>query len=88
MSEFDSEAVKTAREVHAPVLGISDRVMTRDVVEELWAVKIGAWVWTVNDPGRACMLASWPVRGICTDDPGTVLRSVSPEWREDRRPSG
>lgn len=88
VSEFDSGAVMTARELGAPVLAIADRGVTREVVAELRSWEIGAWVWTVNDPDRARTLKSWSVEGVCTDTPGAIVAVVGGGQRADHPSAG
>ena len=43
--------------------------LTPRLVDELHEAGLGIAAWTVNDPGRARILADWGVEGICTDGP-------------------
>lgn len=83
----DNTAIKTARELSAPVLALNEAGVTRHTVEALRAEGLGVWAWTVNDPERARILASWGVHGLCTDDPGAILAvaRAAGAARADRR---
>jgi len=73
VSDLSEDAIATALELRSPVIAISDRNLTRDVAEKLFAHETGIWVWTVNDPARARILRRWGAMGICTDDPRSII---------------
>lgn len=70
------EALACAVEVGARQLNLFDAAVDEDIVAFLRERKLGAWVWTVNDPTRAADLVRWNVAGICTDDPARLQASL------------
>lgn len=67
------DALEAARDIGSPVLAISDQGINRDIALYIQEQGFASWVWTVNDPERAAVLATWPVVGICTDVPAVLL---------------
>lgn len=70
------EALACAVEVGARQLNLFNAAVDEDIVAFLRERKLGAWVWTVNDPTRAADLVRWNVAGICTDDPARLQASL------------
>ena len=70
------EALACAVEVGARQLNLFNAAVDEDIVAFLRERKLGAWVWTVNDPARAADLVRWNVAGICTDDPARLQASL------------
>lgn len=83
-----ADALATAIDLRSPVIAIHDRSVIAEVVDKLATRSIGIWVWTVNDPERARMLARWSIAGICTDDPQAILDAVGSQERIFRRDAG
>ena len=69
-------ALACAVEVGAHQLNLYNAAVDEDIVAFLRECKLGAWVWTVNDPARAADLVRWNVAGICTDDPARLQASL------------
>jgi glycerophosphoryl diester phosphodiesterase len=71
------EALAAAKELGSPVIAISDQGLDEEIARFIDGEGLLSWVWTVNDPERAKILATWPVVGVCTDNPALLLsRSV------------
>lgn len=70
------EALACAVEVGARQLNLFNAAVDEDIVAFLRERKLGAWVWTVNDPTRAADLVRWNVAGIYTDDPARLQASL------------
>ncbi len=68
------DAVATAADLGSPCLALNDAFVNAAIVEYLRDRGLGAWVWTVNDVDRATELTRLGVAGICTDDPGALIR--------------
>jgi glycerophosphoryl diester phosphodiesterase len=66
------DAIAVAKEVGARALAISHKGMDADIAASLAEQGLGFWVWTVNDPASAEVLAEWGAIGICTDDPAGI----------------
>ncbi len=71
------EAMATAEELGSPCLAIHDGFINEEIVQYLRGRGLQAWVWTVNDADRAARLTGMGIAGICTDDPGRLLRAAS-----------
>lgn len=67
------DALAAARELGSPVIAISDLGVDEEIAVYIHEQGFVSWVWTVNDPERAAVLATWPVIGICTDTPTLLL---------------
>lgn len=67
------EVLATAAALNRSVIAISDAGLDEDVAQYINREGFKSWVWTVNDPQRARILMTWPVIGICTDDPARLL---------------
>jgi len=67
----------TAAALNSTVIAISDAGLDEDIAQYIKGRGLESWVWTVNDPRRAQILGTWPVVGICTDDPAGLLGIVA-----------
>lgn len=67
------EVIATARDLGSSVIAISEAGIDVDVAEYVSRQGLACWAWTVNDPRRAAVLASWSVFGLCSDDPALLL---------------
>lgn len=67
------DALDAVRDLGGDVVAISDQGFDEDIATYLERQGVSSWVWTVNDPERAAVLATWPVIGICTDNPARLL---------------
>ena len=71
-------AVEAADGLDATTLAIEQTAITTEVVEPLSGLGRRVMAWTVNDPARAAVLASWGVGAICTDDPASMIHTFRP----------
>lgn len=69
------DALATAAELGSSYIALNDGFVNGDIVAYLRGRGLEAWVWTVNDPVRGAELEALGVAGICTDDPGRLLRA-------------
>lgn len=67
------DALAVARSLGSPVIAISDQGIDEDIAAYIQTQGVASWVWTVNHVERAATLATWPVLGICTDNPKLLL---------------
>lgn len=77
------DALAAAKGLGSPVIAISDGGIDEGIALYIREQGLASWVWTVNDPARAKVLATWPVVGICTDNPALLLDATgdaSPDW--------
>lgn len=76
--DASADVLNTAKELGSRVIAISDRGIDEDIAGYIREEGLSSWVWTVNDPERAKLLAAWPVVGICTDNPALLLANPAP----------
>jgi len=51
--------------------------ISAEIIGQIHDAGLEAWVWTVNDPGRAMEVTAMGADAICTDDPAAVLAARS-----------
>ncbi|HEU0165287.1 MAG TPA: glycerophosphodiester phosphodiesterase family protein [Thermomicrobiales bacterium] len=78
------DALKVVQEIGANQLNLFDPAIDEDIVAFLAERGIGTWVWTVNDPARAALLAEWGATGICTDNPRVIQDALATASRSGR----
>lgn len=71
-----TESIATAKELGAPRLAAYDPMLNEEIIAHAAENQLEIWVWTVNDPDRAELLAAWGATGICTDDPRAMLQRL------------
>lgn len=67
-----SEAIAFALNNNGEGVSIWEGGLDREDIETIHAAGLQAWVWTVNDSGRARELLDMGADGICTDDPALI----------------
>ncbi|MGV3609271.1 MAG: glycerophosphodiester phosphodiesterase [Planctomycetaceae bacterium] len=71
------ELIATAQKIGADGLDLSDHpVLDAKAVQKVKEVKLGFYVWTVNDPAAAKRLVQIGVDGITTDRPGFLKQEL------------
>lgn len=67
------DVLATAVELGSPLIALDDRFINREIIDHIRGHGLGSWVWTVNHPTRAEILARAGVAGLCTDDPAALI---------------
>lgn len=71
---MSDEVIATATALGSPQIALHDKFFNAEIGEYARSRGLECWIWTVNDPDRAEVLAGLGVVGICTDDPATLLK--------------
>jgi glycerophosphoryl diester phosphodiesterase len=70
------DVLATANALGSPCIAVHDPLLNAEIVEYARGRGVECWVWTVNDPERAVMLAQMGAIGICTDNPAAMLERI------------
>jgi glycerophosphoryl diester phosphodiesterase len=68
---------KTARELDTPLLDLSHKILTKEVVDTLHQRGFTVWAWTVDDPARMKELLDWGIASITTNKPALLKQVAS-----------
>ncbi|OAM88405.1 glycerophosphodiester phosphodiesterase family protein [Termitidicoccus mucosus] len=74
LADFISQ---TARELDTPLLDLSHKILTREVVAALHRRGFTVWAWTVDEPDRVKELLDWGVASITTNKPAQLKQVAS-----------
>lgn len=66
-----------AKRFGAQVIGWDDQFVTREHIKLVQAHGLKAWVWTVDDAGRAAELLAWGVDGLISNVPGVIQEVIA-----------
>jgi glycerophosphoryl diester phosphodiesterase len=67
---------QTARELDTPLLDLSHKLLTKEIVTELHRRGFIVWAWTVDDPARMAELRAWGITSITSNKPA-LLKEVT-----------
>lgn len=76
---LERETIERAKAAGANFVGWREQDLDADAVARIEAAGMWASCWTVDDPGRAVLLARMGVRVLTTNDPSRIRQAVSRE---------
>lgn len=77
------EAIAIAHEIGAPLLALHQGFIDADIVRRLNEERLGFMAWTVDDPRRAEELRKLGAAALCTNDPATMIATLSRNRQAD-----
>ncbi|WP_343318414.1 glycerophosphodiester phosphodiesterase family protein [Arthrobacter sp. TMP15] len=73
-----AEAIAFALNNGGEGVSVCERGLEEDDIETIHSAGLQAWVWTVNDTGRALDLEKMGIDALCTDDPALIQTAKVP----------
>lgn len=77
------EAMAVAHELGSPLLALHQGFIDADIAKRLNEEQLGFMAWTVDDPKRAEELRGLGAAALCTDDPATMIASLTRRRQAD-----